>query len=65
MLPISRGKDIIPLDDDEVERAEGRVVEKELSELKSNVEDKLSSDLVTLTKTLDQVGIRDGFEPTG
>jgi N-acetyltransferase 10 len=60
VLPISRGKDIVPLDDDEVERAEGRVVEKELSELKSRVEEKLSRDLVTLTKTLDQVSIRDG-----
>lgn len=55
VLPISRGKDIVPLDDDEVENAEGRVVEKELNDLKSNVDDKLSSDLVKLTKTVDQV----------
>jgi len=60
VLPISRGKDITPLDDDEVEKAEGRVVENELSELKSSVEDKLSSDLVKLTKTLDQVSTHDG-----
>ena len=60
MLPISRGKDITPLDDDEDERAEGRVVENELSELKSSIADKLSSDLVKLTKTVDQVSIHDG-----
>jgi N-acetyltransferase 10 len=59
VLPISRGKDITPLDDDEVESAEGRVVEKELSKLKGSVEDRLSSDLVKLTKTVDQVGSKD------
>ncbi|KIM30804.1 hypothetical protein M408DRAFT_21631 [Serendipita vermifera MAFF 305830] len=54
VLPISRGKDIVPLDEDEMESAEGRTVEKELNDLKSSVEDKLSSDLVKLTKTVDQ-----------
>jgi len=55
VLPISRGKDITPIDEDEIEDAEGVMVEKELRELKSNVEDKLSSSLVELAKTVDQV----------
>ncbi|KAG8833327.1 hypothetical protein FRC17_010859 [Serendipita sp. 399] len=55
VLPISKGKDIMPIDEEEVERAGKRKAEKELEELKERVQDdKLTRDLVKLTRTVDQ-----------
>lgn len=56
VLPISRGKDIEPLDDDEITKGKGRQAEIELATLKASFEsDKLRGDLVKLAKTVDQV----------
>lgn len=52
MLPISRGKDITPIEDSP---GKSKKVESELKELKSSLEDtKPAGDLVKLAKTIDQ-----------
>ena len=56
VLPISRGKDITPLDDDALEKGKGKAVNQELVSLRESFdEDKLQGPLVKLAKTIDQV----------
>lgn len=56
VLPLSKAKDITPLDEEELDDLKGKQVEKELKELKESLDgDKLTQDLVKLTKTVDQV----------
>lgn len=56
VLPISKGKDITPVDEEDIEDLKGKMAEKELKNLKESLEgDKLTQDLVKLTKTVDQV----------
>lgn len=53
VLPISRGKDIVPIEDD---KGKGKKAEGELKELKASLSDtKPVGDLVQLAKTVDQV----------
>lgn len=55
VLPISRGKDITPLEDKDVKR-KGKKVEEELKELKDSLADtKPVGELIKLAKTTDQV----------
>ncbi|KAG8874859.1 hypothetical protein FRC20_004973 [Serendipita sp. 405] len=55
VLPISKGKDIMPMDDDDVERADRKKALKELEELKERAtDDTLTNELVKLTRTVDQ-----------
>lgn len=55
VLPISRGKDIVPLEDD---KGKGKKAESELKELKTSLSDtKPVGDLVQLAKTVDQVNM--------
>ena len=58
VLPISRGKDIAPIEDEDVGKGKGKQVEQELKELKESLnETKAVGSLVKLAKTLDQVRI--------
>lgn len=53
VLPISRGKDIVPIEDD---KGKGKKAEGELKELKASLSDtKPVGDLLQLAKTVDQV----------
>lgn len=53
MLPISRGKDIVPIEDD---KGKGKKAEGELKDLKDSLSDtKPVGDLIQLAKTIDQV----------
>lgn len=53
VLPLSRGKDIVPLEND---KGKGKKAEGELKELKDSLSDtKPVGDLVQLAKTVDQV----------
>ena len=55
VLPISRGKDIEPLDDADISKGKGKKAEVDLKELKDNLADtKPIGELVKLAKTLDQ-----------
>ena len=55
VLPISRGKDITPMDD-AVENGNGKAVNHELASLRESFdEDTLQGPLVKLAKTIDQV----------
>ncbi|CCA70074.1 related to KRE33-Killer toxin REsistant protein [Serendipita indica DSM 11827] len=55
VLPISRGKDITPLEEDELRSGEGKAAAKQLQELKDSLQnDRLKQDLVNLTRTIDQ-----------
>lgn len=57
VLPISRGKDIEPIDEAE-EKGKGKQIEVELTELKESLVDtKPIGDLIKLAKTIDQVRI--------
>lgn len=59
VLPLSRGKDIVPLDDEDLEALRNNGDEAQLKELKENLSgDKLKHDLVKLAKTVDQVGTK-------
>jgi N-acetyltransferase 10 len=56
VLPISKGKDITPLDEDELEKIQNKTDEGELRDLRESLAgDKFKYDLVKLTKTVDQV----------
>jgi N-acetyltransferase 10 len=56
VLPISKGKDITPLDEDELEKIQNKTDEEELRDLRESLAgDKFKYDLVKLTKTVDQV----------
>lgn len=55
VLPISRGKDISPIEENELKKGKGQKVEKELKELKESLaETKPVGELVKLARTLDQ-----------
>ncbi|KAG9007769.1 N-acetyltransferase 10, partial [Tulasnella sp. 427] len=55
VLPISRGKDILPIEENDLKRGKGQKVEKELKELKDSLaETKPIGELVKLARTLDQ-----------
>lgn len=56
VLPISRGKDIRPLDGDALEKGKGKALNQKLASLRESFdEDKLQGPLVKLAKTIDQV----------
>ena len=56
VLPISRGKDITPLDDGALKKGKGKAVDQELASLRESLdEDKVQGPLVKLAKTIDQV----------
>jgi len=56
VLPLSRGKDIVPLDEEDLEFVQEQGDEAKLKELKDSLgNEKLKQDLVKLTKTVDQV----------
>lgn len=56
VLPISRGKDISAIDENDLKKGKGQKVEKELKELKESLaETKPVGELVKLARTLDQV----------
>lgn len=58
VLPISRGKDITPLDDDALKKGTGKAVGQDLVTLRESCDqDKLHGPLVKLAKTIDQVCI--------
>lgn len=61
VLPISRGKDIEPINEAE-EKGKGKQIEQELNELKESLADtKPIGELIKLAKTTDQVRIRFGL----
>lgn len=61
VLPISRGKDIEPIDE-AAEKGKGKQTELELSELKESLADtKPVGELIKLAKTIDQVGVLCAF----
>jgi N-acetyltransferase 10 len=56
VLPISRGKDITPLDDDALEKSNNKAGNQELASLRESFDqNKLQGPLVKLAKTIDQV----------
>jgi len=56
VLPISRGKDITPLDENALKKGKGKAVDQELASLRESVdEDKVQGPLLKLAKTMDQV----------
>jgi N-acetyltransferase 10 len=58
VLPISRGKDITPLDGNALKEGKGKAVDQGLANLRESLdEDKLQGPLVKLAKTIDQVCI--------